>query len=200
MVAGLLGATGALCIAVGMSGQEQAPQPPRPAAAALEPSAVIRPAGLVLPPSEPTAIDIPAIGVQSPVQLLGLTAQHTVEVPRTPNYNKAGWYQYSSTPGAAGPAVILGHLDSARGPSVFFRLGDLRKNDEILVTRADGLVAVFEVDGVRSYPKDDFPTRLVYGDSDQAVLRLVTCGGSYDSATQLYVDNIVVLATLVGTR
>jgi sortase (surface protein transpeptidase) len=95
----------------------------------------------------------------------------------------------------------LGHVDSAaQGPSVFFNLGDLRPGDEVLVTRADGLVAVFSVDGVRRYPKDHFPTLLVYGNTDHAALRLITCGGSFDYATGHYVDNIVVFASLVGSH
>jgi sortase family protein len=110
---------------------------------------------------------------------VGLTAQHTLQVPAPgPHYNEAAWYKYSSTPGSLGPAVIVGHVDSAaQGPSVFFNLGDLRPGDKVLVTRADGLVAVFRVDGVRRYPKAHFPTMRVYGNTDYAALRLVTCGG-----------------------
>jgi hypothetical protein len=35
--------------------------------------------------------------------------------------------------GEAGPAVIVGHVDSRRGPAVFFRLRDLRPGDRIVV-------------------------------------------------------------------
>jgi Sortase domain len=97
--------------------------------------------------------------------------------------------------------VIVGHVDSAaQGPSVFFDLGDLKPGNKVLVKRADGLVAVFRVDGVREYPKDHFPTQLVYGATDHAALRLVTCGGPFDHSTGHYLDNIVVYASLVGSR
>jgi hypothetical protein len=136
------------------------------------------------------------------VQYVGLTAQHTLQVPAPgPHYNEAAWYKYSSTPGSLGPAVIVGHVDSAaQGPSVFFNLGDLRPGDKVLVTRADGLVAVFRADGVRRYPKAHFPTMRVYGNTDYAALRLVTCGGAFDYATDHYLDNIVVFASLVGSH
>jgi len=80
---------------------------------------------------------------------------------------------------------------------VFFRLGSLHLNDAVLVTRADGSVAVFTIDGVRRYAKSSFPTQLVYGNTDHAALRLITCGGSIDPATGHYRDNVVVLASLV---
>jgi hypothetical protein len=216
VAAGVLAASGATAIAVAVAAQKHAPQPPLSAAGSLGPSAVSGdiPAarsspdpvpnvvGPVLPSSKPVAIDIPAIGVHSTLQYLGLTAQHTLQVPAPgPHYNEAAWYKYSSTPGSLGPAVILGHVDSAaQGPSVFFNLGDLRRGDKVLVTRADGLVAVFRVDGVRRYPKNRFPTQLVYGNTDHAALRLITCGGSFDHATGHYLDNIVVFASLVGSH
>jgi len=214
--AGVLAASGATAIAVAVAAQKHAPQPPLSAAGSLGPSAVSaaipvarslphpvpKVVGPVLPSSKPVAIDIPAIGVHSALQYLGLTAQHTLQVPAPgPHYNEAAWYKYSSTPGSLGPAVILGHVDSeAQGPSVFFNLGDLRPGDKVLVTRADGLVAVFRVDGVRLYPKDQFPTLLVYGNTDYAALRLITCGGRFDHATGHYLDNLVVFASLVGSR
>jgi Sortase domain len=213
---GVLAASGATVIAVAVAAQKHSPQPPPSAAGSLGPSAVsvatpVAPSSTVTVPkvvrpvlaaSKPVAIDIPAIGVHSVVQYLGLTAQHTLQVPAPgPHYNEAAWYKYSSTPGELGPSVISGHVDSAaQGPSVFYKLGDMRRGDKVLVTRADDLVAVFRVDGVRRYPKDHFPTRLVYGKTDHAALRLITCGGPFDSSSGHYVDNIVVFASLVGSR
>jgi sortase (surface protein transpeptidase) len=157
---------------------------------------------LSLPSSDPVSIDIPAIGVQSTLLYLGLTAEHKLEVPAPgPDYDKVAWYKHSATPGSLGPAILLGHVDSAaEGPSVFYKLGDLEPRDRLLVTRADGQVAVFRVDGVGRYPKDDFPTALVYGETDYAALRLITCGGVFDRGTGQYLDNIVVFATLVGVQ
>jgi len=48
--------------------------------------------------------------------------------------------------------------------------------------------------------KDHFPTLLVYGNTDHAALRLITCGGAFDYATGHYVDNIVVFASLVSSH
>lgn len=153
------------------------------------------------PAAAPLTLAIPAIDVRSPLQHLGLNADGSLETPAPgPHYDEAGWYRYSPTPGSLGPSIIVGHLDSAaNGPSVFFRLAALRPDDTILITRADGSLAVFAVDEVRRYPKDRFPTRLVYGDTDHAALRLITCGGAFDRVNGHYRDNVVVLAFLIGT-
>lgn len=151
--------------------------------------------------SSPIRVSIPSIAVSSALVRLGLTTTGALEVPAPgPHYDQAGWFTGSPTPGSLGPAVIVGHVDSAtNGPSVFFRLGALRPRDLVLVTRRDGLVARFSVDSVRSYPKTAFPTQLVYGDTAFAALRLITCGGDFDRSTGSYRSDIVVLAHLVGT-
>jgi sortase (surface protein transpeptidase) len=152
--------------------------------------------------SKPVSLNIPAIGVHSKIQELGQTSDGALETPLPgPHYNEAAWYRYSPTPGALGPAIILGHVDSAaEGPSVFFRLGDLRAGDRVSITRADGSIAVFEVDDIARYPKDKFPTKLVYGNIDHAGLRILTCGGPFDSNSGHYLDNIVAFASLVGSQ
>lgn len=152
--------------------------------------------------SAPTTLSIPRIGVSSALLQVGQTPAGTVQVPMPgPDYDRAAWYRYSPPPGSLGPAVIVGHLDSAGGgPSVFFRLGSLKPRDTLSVTRVDGSIADFVVDGVRRFRKADFPTALVYGNTSHAALRLITCGGPFDDSVGHYRDNVIVLASLVGIR
>ena len=118
-----------------------------------------------------------------------------------PHYDEPGWFTGSRTPGELGSAVILGHVDSAAdGPSVFFRLGGLRPGDRVYVTRSDHTVAIFAINAVREYQKSQFPEATVFGATDHAALRLVTCGGSFDRATGSYLSNIVVFAHLIGSQ
>lgn len=157
--------------------------------------------GSVMPASKPVSVEIPAIGVKSSGMLdLGQTAQGSLEVPPPgPDYDKVAWYRNSPTPGELGPAILVGHIDSAeKGPSVFFKLGAVRKGNMIRVTRADGTVAVFKVDDVKRFKKADFPTWLVYGNTENAALRIITCGGPFDRDSGSYIDNTVVLASLVS--
>lgn len=203
--------TGATCVGVGATHQRR-PEPPLSAVETTVSATTTRPlstmpqtggaaTGPVLPASTPVLLAIPAIGVRTRLIRLGLSRQGALETPPPgPHYDEAGWYRYSPTPGSLGPAVIAGHVDSAaNGPSVFFRLVDLRPQDRVLVTRVDGSVAVFAVDNVLRYRKTGFPSALVYGNTHRAALRLITCGGRFDHASGHYLDNIIVLASLVDT-
>ncbi|WP_218938344.1 class F sortase [Modestobacter altitudinis] len=151
--------------------------------------------------SLPTRLEIPAIGVTSDLLQLGLNADNTVEVPPLSKDSRAGWYEYSPTPGQIGPAVLLGHVDSAEyGPGVFFELGALQPGESVAVSRADGSTALFKVDRVASYPKDEFPTDDVYGDTAGPELRLITCGGTFDPDSDSYLYNVIVFASFIGPR
>jgi Sortase domain len=215
VMAALLVLAGAVALVVGLSSQHHAPQPPASAGRATTSagpassptgsstsSAEPQPAaGAVtpLPAAEPTHLDVPAIGVSSDLLQLGQNPDGTVEVPPLARDSKAGWYRESPTPGELGPAVLLGHVDSAEyGPGVFFKLGALKPGDTVSVTRADHTTATFTVTRVASFPKDQFPTLEVYGNTDDAELRLITCGGAFDSAARSYLDNIVVYAALTA--
>jgi sortase (surface protein transpeptidase) len=147
--------------------------------------------------SVPVRLRIAAIAVDSGLMKLGLRADGSLEVP--PNGFPAGWYTGGPTPGELGPAVIAGHVDW-KGPGVFYRLRTLKPGDQVIVTRADGSEPVFRISKVAQYPKDQFPTQLVYGDLDHAGLRLITCGGPFNSQSGHYEDNIVVFADLVAPR
>lgn len=149
-------------------------------------------------PGPPMSLRIPAIGVEAPLTQLGLTADRAMEVPRGDVYDLPGWYRHGPRPGEVGPAVIGGHVDSRRGPSVFYRLGELRPGDEVEVGYADGTTARFEVDRVESHPKRRFPFDDVFGDTETAEVRLITCGGAFDRGARSYDDNLVAFATLTG--
>jgi sortase (surface protein transpeptidase) len=210
----LLVLAGAVALLVGIRGQQHAPQPSAAAASSSSPSAsptasrapggqqrVPMTRGPLLPASTPTRIEIPAIGVSSALLQLGLNADHTVQVPPLSRDSKAGWYRGSPTPGQLGPSLILGHVDSAEyGPGVFFKLGALTPGQTVTVTRADHTAAVFRVDRVASFPKNHFPTLEVYGNTDNAQLRLITCGGTFDFSARSYESNIVVFASLVSSH
>lgn len=143
---------------------------------------------------EPVEVEIPTIGVAADLVDLGLNGDRTLEVPS--DFDLAGWYTGRPPPGAVGPAIIVGHVDSREGPAVFYRLRDLAAGDEVLVHREDASTARFVVDRVERHAKYDFPTQAVYGPTDEAALRLITCGGSFDRHLSSYNDNVIVFATL----
>ncbi len=141
-------------------------------------------------------VDIKRIGVHSRLLPLGIERDGTLAVPPLSRAQLAGWWDKGPTPGQQGPAVIVGHVDTKKGPAVFYKLGRLRPGDAVDVTRKDGKVAAFTVDSVEHVLKAHFPTRRVYGDLRFAGLRLITCGGEFKGHS--YTSNIIVYGHLVG--
>ncbi|MBO2450040.1 class F sortase [Actinomadura barringtoniae] len=192
-LAGALVVTGGLLLISGLNGPGGPPQPPASAAAEDHPVPASGMAG-----SQPTTIAISAIGVRAPIMNVGMAADGTVDVPPLDHAGTAGWYDRGPSPGQRGPAVILGHVDSAAsGAAVFYRLGDLRPGALVEVRRRDGSTAEFDIDSVERFNKDSFPTQRVYGQLNYPGLRLITCGGTFDRATGHYTDNVIAFGHLV---
>lgn len=149
-----------------------------------------------LAPSKPTHIRIKKVGINAPVQEVGQNKDRSIEVP--PLFeNVTGWYKLSPTPGEIGPAVIVGHVDTYQGPSVFYSLKDLDYGDVIEITRKDKKTVKFRVTGLEQFSQDKFPSEKVYGNINHAGLRLITCGGTFNEQTQQYTANTVVFAKMV---
>ncbi|MDP2289323.1 MAG: class F sortase [Actinomycetota bacterium] len=164
-----------------------------PADEVLAPSQVqvARPA----PRSAPDRIRIPAIGVNAPLMRLGLKSDRSLQVP--PNASTAGWYTGAPQPGQLGPAVIAAHVRWNGTAGAFAKLSKLHPGDQILVSRENGTSDVFSVDRVMIVKKNQFPTKLVYGNIKYAGLRLITCDG-LDAGSKKYLANLVVFARLVA--
>jgi sortase (surface protein transpeptidase) len=142
----------------------------------------------------PVRLRIPAIHVDSPLDLLGRQPDGTIAVPASAAV--AGWYDEGPRPGQPGPAVVLGHVDSRKGPGVFFRLVELKPGTLVYVDRADGTSIAFRVQRVSQVPKTSFPTDLVYSPTLEPSLQLVTCGGTFDNHARSYRDNVIAYTSL----
>ena len=145
---------------------------------------------------DPIRILIPAIGVSAPIIPVGLNADRTLQVPDS--FSEAGWFRRGPEPGEPGPAVIVGHVDSVNGPGVFYHLRALQNGDLIKVDLKNGWTVRYLVSSHVAAPKNDFPTKLVYGRTDKPTVRLITCDGQFDASTGHYVDNYIVFARFNG--
>lgn len=174
------------------TGTAPAAEPSTPSVDGAVP-AVGDPTRVVDPARVPVRLEVPALGLDVGLIELGTNPDGSLEVPV--DFQEVGWFTGSAAPGDTGPAVVAGHVDSKDGPAPFFALRDLAVGDEVVVTAVDGRRSSFTVDGVQQYPKDAFPTAAVYGPAPGPVLRLVTCGGSFDRSTGHYRDNVVVFAS-----
>jgi hypothetical protein len=141
-----------------------------------------------LPPSR---IKITRIRLDAPVS--ALDGAGGLAGPADPA--SAGWYAQGPAPGDPGPAVIIGHLDSNRGPGVFWRLGQVRIGDEVVVSRSDGSAVRFGVRRLARYSRSSFPSSDVFGTRPGPELRLITCSGRFNFLTRQYTDNLVVYAS-----
>ncbi|MFF0607409.1 class F sortase [Nocardia tengchongensis] len=188
-LAAVLAVTAALVSGCGSSGGTDAPSSTKVAPTTL---AVKTAASITR--STPVSFSIPSINVAGSLISVGLNADGSVQVPA--DYQQAGWYQQGPAPGEQGSAVILGHVDSYKGPGVFFTLKKVKKDDMIDVTRADGKVAHFKVTDVRMYLKSEFPDQTVFGPRGGATLQVVTCGGDFDKNAKSYLSNVVVFSSL----
>ncbi|WP_217139802.1 class F sortase [Streptomyces sp. AC627_RSS907] len=155
------------------------------------------PAEKDLPRSKPVRLLIPDISVDAPFTDLAIGAGGQLEAPPPDDTNLVGWYAKGTSPGETGTSIIAGHVDTKTSAAVFVHLHKLDEGDVFHVGRADGRRATFVVDALETFDKDDFPSERVYGDTDRAEVRLITCAGDYDRKAKDYTDNLVVFAHLV---
>ena len=139
------------------------------------------------------------LSVDAPVVRVTMDKNGWVGAPPPDDPRLTGWFTNAPAPGQPGTAVIDGHVDTLRGPAVFYRLGTLHKGDRVEIARADHRTAVFTVYGVELFAKDAFPSARVYGSTGSPELRVITCGGGY-SKKGGYDGNVVVFARLSEVR
>ncbi|WP_322870326.1 class F sortase [Streptomyces goshikiensis] len=148
----------------------------------------------------PARVDMPSIGIKAPVVSRGLDKDGAIDPPPYDRPGTVGWWGGGAQPGTAGTALLVGHVDTASKPAVFYGLSSAKPGDSVRVVRADGTVAEFTVEDVQVYERAGFDPHKAYGPRvpGRAELRLVTCGGTYDKAAKQYSANVVVSAYLTG--
>ncbi|MGW7282544.1 class F sortase [Streptomyces sp. NPDC054844] len=171
------------------------------AAAGRPPDVPLPPAHEPLGDALPQRLDIPELDIRAPVLASGLDTKGAIEPPPFDRPGSVGWYADGVTPGAAGTALMVGHVDTETRPAVFYEVSTLEPGETIRVVREDAEVAEFTVDDVQVLTRDGFDAQQAYGprDTGRAELRLITCGGTFDRATNSYTANVVVSAYLTGT-
>jgi sortase (surface protein transpeptidase) len=121
-----------------------------------------------------------------------------MEIP--PDVATVGWYRFGPAPGSAeGSAVLSGHVDDYRqGAGVFSRIGDLAPGDTVRIVDVTGATREFSVLSREEWSKGEVPLDRIFDRGGSSRLVLITCGGSFNSSTLGYDDNIAVTAVPVG--
>ena len=146
------------------------------------------------PVERPKRLVIPAINLDAELIEVGLLENGDMEVPP---FGLVGWYGLGPTPGASGPAVIVGHVDTKSGPDVFYHLKDLEPGDEVYVYGEDRDTVTFTIDSKEQQLKSELPTGRIWSDIQEPVIRLITCGGDFDRSSGHYLSNVIVYGHLV---
>lgn len=161
-----------------------------PAAPVATPTATVQPA----PANADVRLRIPALNVDAAVTTLGFDGAGGFAVPTTAG--GVGWYEFSAYPGAAGNAVLGGHLNWRGDRGVFDRLDELSAGDMIYVDTAAGQVA-YQVVGSQSVTAQT-PFADILGErSGPSTLTLFTCGGTFSTVAGAYDRRTVVNAVRV---
>jgi LPXTG-site transpeptidase (sortase) family protein len=140
---------------------------------------------------------IPTIGVDAPVEPVGVLPGGELNVPQKNQWTGVGWYKDGPMPGQSGSAIIDGHLDRPGGvPAVFWRLHQLRRGDKVMIVGTQGQMRSFQVMQLQTYRPDAAPLEKIYGDTSGAYLNLITCAGRWISSRHQTAERLVVFTRL----
>ncbi|WP_461472688.1 class F sortase [Microbacterium sp. HJ5] len=202
MAAGVPIALAVILVLAGCGTQPPAPEsaPAPTATATVRPTpAVDVPVAAATPapartPLPPVRVAIGAIGVDMPVEPVGVEIGGFMELPVDPAVG--GWYRFGADPTSPdGNVVISAHVDAPRYPiGPFSRLRELSPGELIEVTDASGRAHRYGLATVTYYPKADLPVAELFARSGARDLVLITCGGEFDPGTGRYADNVVAVA------
>jgi sortase (surface protein transpeptidase) len=152
-------------------------------------------------PTRPKYIAIPAIGVPNTEVLpLGLTKGNAIAVPSSSYV--VGWYRNSAKPGQRGAMFIYGHVLGLNAGGIFYNLKELVPGNDIIVTRGDGTVYMYQVVASKLYPAQSVDMSAVLTPTISGVpgLNLMTCAGSIvpHSNPIAFTERLVVFTEFVG--
>lgn len=153
-------------------------------------------------PSVPTRLQIPTLNIAASVLPVGVDRQRNVEVPES--IDDVGWYRYGVSVGTSqGSAVLVAHRDGRiGGAGVFYDLGQLRRNDRILVTDSAGRRWEYRVVARELVTKSSFAVQAedFFERTGPHRLTLITCGGAYIRDACGYQSNVIVTAMAVTSQ
>ena len=140
----------------------------------------------------PVRVALPDLDIDGPVIRTGVEpGRRARRAARCPDPRLV---RYGPTPGAPGSAVIAGHLNWKGVEGIFADLADDPVGATFSVDYDDGTQRAFVVRSVELVDKPAVAVNGVFARDGESVLRLVTCGGEFDSSTRHYRSNVIVTA------
>jgi hypothetical protein len=204
-VGALVGVLLVICSLVTFFGHRNEPLslgsiPQGPTKVATHPSPRALKSGPVVSPTSvyPIRVLVPRLGVDAAVIPVAVTGSGSLGVPSDPR--TVGWWAGGALPGASsGSAVLVGHVDSATaGEGALFQLRRLVPGDVVVVDGGGGSVD-YKITGLREYHKATLPAAQIFVRNGVARLVMITCGGSFNTQTHHYQDNVIAYGTRVDS-
>jgi hypothetical protein len=183
-----------------------------PTSAPASPTATKTPTGTPTQPPTPTATPtpydgdvakfiIPKLGVDAPVENLGVDASNTMETPTRENTD-VGWYHIWDRPGWNGNAVFSAHVYWENVPAPFQKLDSLTTGDEVDIEMNNGQVYKYQVISKNRYNRDTIPMGDIIWPKDRPAdeqwITMITCGGQLDSTGWEYLSRDVLVAKRIA--
>ncbi len=148
-----------------------------------------------VPPEKPRYIRISSLNVFARVAETGVTSENAVDAPH--NIYDSSWYNASALPGSsAGTSLILGHVSGWTAPGVFKNLKNIEKGAVIKIEKGNGEELEYRVASVEEIDVDKVDMNEVLRPSGNLKrdLKIMTCGGEFDSETREFQTRIIVSA------
>ncbi len=147
--------------------------------------------------SSESRLVIPAIGLNAPIQKVGLRPDGSMQVPQKNPWESVGLFDEGILPGDMGSAVIDGHLDRPHGyPAVFWNLHRLHNGNTIFIQQPGYRTLRFHVIDLHYYAPGKAPNQQIFGDQSGRYLKLITCAGDWIPAQHQTTLRLVVSAKL----
>ncbi|MDD2916638.1 MAG: class F sortase [Candidatus Gracilibacteria bacterium] len=144
----------------------------------------------------PARLIISKIGVNIPIEHVGLTKEGAMGVPK--NFIHTAWFELGPHPGDVGSAVIDGHFGFIKKePGAFNDLHHLRKGDMLSVQDEQGMTISFVVRESRIYQQDEDVPEVFESSDGKAHLNLITCQGIWNESKKSYPERLVVFTDMV---
>jgi len=186
---------GALCVAasawqVSAHHPQNTPAPARITKPAKKSVAAPRPTLTTF--GTPKRFVVPKLGIDNPIIPVGRTQSGEMAMPDS--LTEAGWFNEGAFPGNPGTAVLAAHTGYPDRRTVFQRMEQLNRGDNIVVVDAVGQRADFTINEVVAYKPDTAPLAKIFGNTSARSLRFIICTGVWNAAQQTYAERLVVYA------
>ena len=173
-----------------------------------------RPLAAPCQPGSPTRMSIPALGVDAPIETIGLDHRaqpdDSVQAPLgTPvDKRKAGWYAAGPRPGSGMGTVLTNGHTYRDGSAIFHEdfAALVAVGQQIDLVLDNGTMCSYristvwrDVGAIQDYPRLVASERL-YDQQGPERLFLATCGGPWVESARMFKDINIVLATPVPSR